>query len=393
MTSNKPHPSRNRNSAPPQAQQQTAPAAEKDEPQQQLPPMAGAGDQAPVVYQLPPEVARRGITEDQWFTLRKSLYPGALPESVVMVWDYCKARRLDPLKKPVHIVPMEVTVNSRQADGSVTKYKEWRDVVMPGIYEYRTTAMRTGLYLGHSEPQYGDDIDAFGVTAPYWCSMVMYRWNEKAARVTEFPVKVFFDEICATKWGDQKGVRVANQKWSQSPIQMLTKCTEAAGLREAFPDELGGEHTIEEMEGRILDDDRVVSDQPPAKTHTDAARDALRQRQQGASAQKSPAQPAATAQPARQKTPEPARAAAQPSAPANPWDDDAPHPAEQEGREKAPQTKDDWLRALRATTDAEACKAIWHAYIDAAELAGLPEPDMDIEATYQLHLEQLTEKQ
>ncbi len=96
-SSSKPQPNRNRNSAPPQDQKQAAPATEKEQPQQQIPPAAGAGDQAPVVYQLPPDVARRGITEDQWFTLRKSLYPGALPESVVMVWDYCKARRLDPL--------------------------------------------------------------------------------------------------------------------------------------------------------------------------------------------------------------------------------------------------------------------------------------------------------
>jgi hypothetical protein len=30
-------------------------------------------------------------------------------------------------------------------------------------------------------------------------------------------------------------------------------CAEAAALRAAFPDELGGEHTVEEIEGRTLD--------------------------------------------------------------------------------------------------------------------------------------------
>jgi hypothetical protein len=35
---------------------------------------------------------------------------------------------------------------------------------------------------------------------------------------------------------------------------MLTKVTEAAGLREAFPDELGGEATADEMEGREVID-------------------------------------------------------------------------------------------------------------------------------------------
>lgn len=78
---------------------------------------------------LPPAVARRGINEAQWRTLM-NLFPGAKGPSVLMVWDYCVARTLDPLKKPCHIVPMDVN-------------GVWRDVVMPGIYELRTTAMRT----------------------------------------------------------------------------------------------------------------------------------------------------------------------------------------------------------------------------------------------------------
>lgn len=190
--------------------------------------------------ELPAQVQRRGISEAQWLTLSRNLYPGANPNSVILVWDYCIARKLDPLKKPCHIVPMEVTVKS-----SGGERKEWRDVVMPGIYEYRTTAMRTGLYIGHSEPVYGDVLKQAGVEAPEWCAMTFYRWNALAGEKVAFPVKVFFREVVATKSGGQ-----ANARWSKAPIQMLTKCTEAAGLREAFPDEFGGEVTAEEMDGQ-----------------------------------------------------------------------------------------------------------------------------------------------
>ena len=38
--------------------------------------------------------------------LENSLYPGAAIESVKMVLGYCKAAGLDPMQKPVHIVPM-----------------------------------------------------------------------------------------------------------------------------------------------------------------------------------------------------------------------------------------------------------------------------------------------
>jgi len=201
------------------------------------------------VKTLPEPVARRGISEAQWRTLMTSLYPGAKAESVLMVIDYCAARKLDPLKRPCHIVPMEV---KNRAGGY-----EWRDVVLPGIYELRTTAQRSGVYLGHSAPDYGPLETAAGVSAPTWCAMTFWRWNADAGVRAEYPVRVLFREVVATT-KDTK----ANSRWSKAPVQMLTKCTEAAGLREAFPDELGGEQTAEEMDGQRAIDVATVEDKP-----------------------------------------------------------------------------------------------------------------------------------
>lgn len=196
---------------------------------------------------LPAPVARRGISEAQWRTAMNNLYPGAAAESVIMVFDYCAARKLDPLKKPCHIVPMRV----KNQNGDYI----WRDVVMPGIYEYRTTATRTGQYLGHTIPEYGPITEQAGVMAPEWCSLTVKRWNPEAKLIAEFPVQLLFDEVVATKDGK------ANQRWAKAPRQMLTKCVEAAALREAFPDELGGTHTVDEMEGQQIE----VVDVTPAR--------------------------------------------------------------------------------------------------------------------------------
>ncbi len=193
---------------------------------------------------LPAPVARRGITEPEWVTLRTSLFPGAKPESICLVLDYCKARKLDPLKKPCHIVPMQV----KTANGY-----DWRDVVMPGIYEYRTTANRTGEYLGHSKPVYGPIEEYMGVKAPLYCELTVYRWNPKAQQKCEFPVTIFFAEVAATSWDKETRSQKINSRWTKAPTQMLTKCAEAAALREGFPDELGGEHTVEEMEGQVIE--------------------------------------------------------------------------------------------------------------------------------------------
>jgi phage recombination protein Bet len=202
---------------------------------------------------LPEAVVRRGINPAQWNTLCRSLFPGANPSSVLLVWDYCKARQLDPLKKPCHIVPMEVK------DAKTGSY-EWRDVVMPGIYEYRTTAQRTGEYLGHAKPAYGVLVTAFGVEAPEYCDFTVYRWNALSGQRVEFPVTVYFREVVAVSRDRKSGEVKANSRWTKAPIQMLTKCAEAAALREAFPDELGGEATAEEMDGQRAPDITVQAE-------------------------------------------------------------------------------------------------------------------------------------
>lgn len=198
---------------------------------------------------LPPAVAKRGLTEFQWRALM-NLFPGARGESVALVVDYCRARKLDPMKKPCHIVPMRVK------DARSGEYV-WQDVVMPGIYEYRTTAQRTGQYLGHSKPEYGPTIEHAGAQAPEFCELTVYRWNAASQTKVEYPVRVYFRECVATKSDGH-----ANERWSRAPVQMLTKVAEAAALREAFPDELGGEHVAEEMEGLVLD---VPTSKPAGK--------------------------------------------------------------------------------------------------------------------------------
>ncbi|HBQ1437352.1 TPA: recombinase RecT, partial [Klebsiella pneumoniae] len=82
-------------------------------------------------------LAERGIDGATWSALKNSIYPGAKDESVMMALDYCRARNLDPLLKPVHLVPMSVK-------DSKSGKSEWRDVVMPGIGLYRIQADRSG---------------------------------------------------------------------------------------------------------------------------------------------------------------------------------------------------------------------------------------------------------
>jgi phage recombination protein Bet len=200
---------------------------------------------------VPEAVAQRGMNISQWRALF-ALFPGAKPDTILLVYDYCKARHLDPFKKPCHIVPMRVKVGNDWV---------WRDQILPGIYEYRITAHRTGLYLGHTKPTYGPLTTFLGVRAPEWCELIVIRWSREARERVEFPVRVLFSEVVATFTDRNEKTEKVNDRWSRAPVQMLTKCTEAAGLREAFPEEIGGLPTAEEMQTY---DSRVELEPEPA---------------------------------------------------------------------------------------------------------------------------------
>lgn len=186
--------------------------------------------------------------------LKSSLYPGASDASVDLVLSYCKAAGLDPMQKPVHIVPMW--------DG---KAKEMRDVVMPGIGLYRTNAARTGQFAGMSEPEFGpmvtERLGSREVTFPEWCKVTAYR-QLPSGHVAEFTAVEYWTENYAIKGGKDQD-QSPNAMWSKRVRGQLAKCAQAQALRMAFPEAVGAGPTAEEMEGKpILEGDATVVLQP-----------------------------------------------------------------------------------------------------------------------------------
>ena len=174
--------------------------------------------------------------------LSSSLYPGASNDSISMVLSYCRQAQLDPMQKPVHIVPMWDS-----------KAKQMRDVVMPGIGLYRIQAARSGEYGGISEPQYGDDITGSvggqEITYPKYCKVTVTRLVNGTK--VDFTATEFWLENYAIKGGKDRSI-APNAMWSKRPYGQLAKCAEAQALRKAFP-EFGAQPTAEEMEGKNYD--------------------------------------------------------------------------------------------------------------------------------------------
>lgn len=217
-----------------------------------------------------------GLSDDEMIdVLGASVYPGALPASIRMVLGWCKASGKDPLKKPVHIVPMSVKVAGRKKGDEY----EWRDVLMQGINDYRTDAARTGQHVGNLPAQFGPTLEleyraevwSDGENGrrvknvvprvlryPEWCEFTVLRWVHGEARAFSSG-RVWFMEAYATASRDSDA---PNAMWAKRPFGQLEKCAEALALRRGFP-EVGSVPTSDELAGRTtleLDPDGMVVD-------------------------------------------------------------------------------------------------------------------------------------
>lgn len=217
----------------------------------------------------PAQAAQMSIDSSAWQTLVNAVFPTAkTSEGVLLALSYCKARKLDVFKRPVHIVPIRTKLKT--PDGK----DYWADIetVWPGINELRTTAFRTGVYAGADPASFGPDVtsewelpsgdDSGGdhpnappreakaaaaapkimkVVHPEWCQVTVYRLV--AGQRIAFPgPRVYWLETYATAGKSDR----PNEMWKDRPRGQLEKCAEAAALRKGFPEELGGEHIVEE---------------------------------------------------------------------------------------------------------------------------------------------------
>ncbi len=106
-----------------------------------------------------------------------------------------------------------------------------RAVVQTGIDGYRAIAARSGLLAGIDDAVF-DTEDA---AHPNWARVTVYR----LVRGQRYAF------TATARWKEYKPER--SPMWERMPYLMLAKCAEALALRKAFPAELSGVYTEEEM--------------------------------------------------------------------------------------------------------------------------------------------------
>lgn len=150
------------------------------------------------------------------------------PEEFKLFLYQAKRTGLDPLAKQIYVVKRW---NSQLGRKEAT--------IQVGIDGYRTVAERSGGFAGVDAPifEWKDDNKAI----PYSATVSVYRIIQ-GQRVS-FTATVWYDEYVQTTKGGEP-----TSFWRRMPRNQLAKCAEAAALRKAFPHDLSGIYTTEEMQ-------------------------------------------------------------------------------------------------------------------------------------------------
>lgn len=169
-------------------------------------------------------------TNEQVELIKRTIAVGATNDELQLFLYQAKRTGLDPLSRQIHFV------KRKSSDG------EGKGTIQTAIDGYRLVADRTGKYAGSDDYLFDEGINQFqhinsGRKAPITATVTV--WKIVQGERCPFTATARWDEYFP---GEKQGFM-----WKKMPYLMIGKCAESLALRKAFPAELSGLYTNEEM--------------------------------------------------------------------------------------------------------------------------------------------------
>ena len=169
--------------------------------------------------------ASSAFTREQVDLIKQTVARGASDAELSLFLYTAQRTGLDPLTKQIHAIKRWDSAAGRETMA-----------IQTGIDGYRLIADRTGQLAGISDVEY----DREDKEHPDKATVTVFKLigGEKCP----FTASARWNEYCAFR-KDGKPMAL----WAKMPFLMLGKCAEALALRKAFPANLSGIYTFEEM--------------------------------------------------------------------------------------------------------------------------------------------------